>query len=157
MVDSQIDFDYKEVLKFNYIGEMMKILKDKLDYFHGTVVFGLNKQDESKMVAVYRKGAMLNDKNFPKFTWSEKTYDKEHVRIHFIAPNEVEMLTKSEIKKEMDVSNLKSQQSGFKIYEDTPIGDVLYITCETYRQNWKDAIQQGFFDKARGINLKKVA
>ena len=131
----------------------MKILKTKtikLDRFDGTVVFGLSKQDTSKMVAVYRKGAVLNDKQFKAFNWTQAADIKSQVRNYFVGSPE--MMTKSEIKKEMNISNLTSSQKGHSTkYKDTPIGDVLYVTYGTYRKNWTDAIQQGFFDKACSI------
>jgi len=138
----------------------MNTLSNELYHFTGPVVFGLSKQDGQKTVAVFRKGALLNDKNFPKFDWPDSIGKEDNIRHYWVAPHEAELMTQGEIKKEMNISNLKSDQLGWKIYYDTPIGDVLYITCGTYRRNWLASVQQGFFDKSRGINpdnIKKAA
>jgi|AntAceMinimDraft_5_1070358.scaffolds.fasta_scaffold236977_1 hypothetical protein len=124
--------------------------KKEKTYFNGTVVFGLNNSDPMNIVAVYRKGIVLNDTNFRPHNWLNGS-GKNQVRNYLIGQSET--MTKNEIASEMGISKLKSSQNGYRKFLNTKIGDVLVITYDTNRTNWTEANKLGFIDRAKKIHI----
>ena len=124
-------------------------------FFDGTVVFGLNGKDSINAVMVYHKGAVLNDTDFRPHKWPNWGDDpKTVVRHHIIASHEGQLMTKSEVCQLMGIKNLKSSQRGHRKFKNTLIGDVLYITYDTNRENWLEAHRVGFIDKKCKIDME---
>ena len=124
--------------------------------FKGTIVLGNNGSSNNPMVAVWRNGGFLNVKGAKPFRWT-RTDGKDAVRIYANAPYEVELISKSELMREMAVGRLASTQNGYKFYRNTAMGDVLYITYDTNQENWLDAVRHGFIDRAKQIHIPEAA
>ena len=133
-----------------------------LDRFKGTVVLGLNgDKDNHNAVAVWTLGAMLNEKSPEMHYW--KSWDLKDLTPEFFKKTVVrhypigkpEIMSKSQLKKAIGISSLPSSQRGHKIYKDTNIGDVLYITYDTNAWAMQEAIDVGFIDKKCQIKLDK--
>lgn len=127
--------------------------------FHGTVIFGMNNdKNNPDVVAVYDKGMVLNDPITKHHPWPNSSTQSwkgaATVRHYFVSPMlNKRIMRKSAAAKMLGISNLNSTQRGHKVYRDTPIGDVLYITCDTNLENWEEAQRIGFFDKHCQIHI----
>lgn len=140
---------------------MLKIdeKNNPLTLFKGVLVLGNNNKSDNPMVAVYNKGAILNDIDVrPHFwpNWSTEDVDHKVVRNYPIAPNEIKLMSKSSLKQLAGIKNLVSSQVGYRLYKDTLIGDLLYITYDTNHDCFQEAMRCGFIDRKTFINLDKA-
>jgi hypothetical protein len=166
--------------------DFQQVLRDitpSTDIFPGVVVFGNSMSSSNTTVAVYLKGAILNDMTPTRRLWPTDevnpitgqhfwdTHDVEGrieygtsmqtpeglpVRIHLIEPESVIFMSKDEIKKQMGIKNLHSQQGGFRGFKNTLIGDVLYLTMEDNYSQWSASVSAGYIDKRHRINKDKL-
>ncbi len=119
--------------------------------FNGVIVLAPNNNKNNPDICfVWRKGGALNDRNFTEHHWPGG-YGKNKVRHYPHDALHPDFLTKGSVKKEMGVSNLVSQEIGHKIYKDTKIGDVLYLTYDTNIENMMEVLRVGFIDKPYAV------
>jgi hypothetical protein len=133
-------------------------LRQGLKYYPVTVVLGLNKKydtSDNPLVSVWYKGVLANCKNHPGKQWPNWHTDalEGATRFYPIAHNEVELMNKGQIKQMLGIDNLKSNQNGYRLYKDTLIGDVLYITYDTNYDSWLEAVRCGIIDRDTSIHL----
>jgi len=136
---------------------MYRTLNKPLTDFNGVLVLGNNNQSDNPMVAVWFKGALLNDTNFRPHHWPNwNTGNVQHkvVRNYPKVPNEVELMSKSKFKQIAGIKNLVSQQIGYKLYKDPQIGDVLYMTYDTNHECFQESIRIGFIDRKTEIHIE---
>lgn len=129
-----------------------------IKFYPITVVLGLAKKadtSDNPLVAVWYKGIVANDKNHPGKQWPNWHTDAlgGATRFYPIAHNEVELMNKGQIKQMLGLENLVSNQGGYRLYKDTLIGDVLYITYDTNYESWLEAVRCGFIDRDTAIHL----
>ena len=158
--------------------QALKAITPSTDIFPGVVVFGNSMSSSNTTVAVYLKGAILNDMTPTRRLWPTDSpgqfWDTHNVegrakggcsfqtpaglpvRIHLIEPESVIFMSKDEIKKQMGIKNLHSQQGGFRGFKNTLIGDVLYLTMEDNYSQWSASVSAGYIDKRHKINKDKL-
>jgi len=132
--------------------------KKPMTLFTGVLVLGNNKKADNPMVAVYGKGAMLNDLDVKPHMWPNWTTDRVNhkvVRNYPVAPNEVELLSKSEFNAIAGIT-LKSSEHGYRLFRNTKLGDVLYITYDVNHACFLEAIRVGFIDKKTEMHIDKA-
>jgi hypothetical protein len=138
---------------------MFKKYNSNLIPFDGTLVLGLSHKSSNPMVAVWSKGALLNDTDFREHHWPNwNTVDyrpKKLVRNYPKVPGEVQIISKSEMAQSMGIAKLNSNEIGYKLYKDTLIGDVLYITYDTNHACWQESIRLGIIDRKTLIHLDR--
>jgi hypothetical protein len=145
--------------------------RSKLTSFDGVLVLALNKASDNPMCAVWPQGANLNDEYFTPHVWpnwsstfdtqegkvllwdESKQKNRQVIRHYAKVPGECVLMNKSELKTLMGITHLRSTNCGHRIFRDTPIGDVLYITYDTNADCFLEAISKGFIDKKCRINV----
>ena len=137
---------------------LKKTLDKPLVDFAGVLVLGLNGRADFTTVAVWWKGALLNDTNFREHSWpnwNTKTTDKPVIRHYPKVPGEVELMSKSEFKRLAGLMDLKSSQRGHKLYLDTLVGDVLYKTYDENKECFQESVRLGILDGHCEIHTDK--
>jgi len=132
--------------------------KKPMTQFDGVLVLGNNNKSDNPMVAVYGKGAMLNDLNPRPHMWPNWTTDRVNhkvVRNYPMVPNEVELLSKSEFNTMAGIT-LKSSENGYRLFRNTLLGDVLYITYDENHACFQEAIRCGFIDRKQEMHIDKA-
>ena len=136
---------------------MFRQYQSNLVSFDGILVLGNNHKSDNPMVAVWSKGALLNDTDFREHHWPNwNTQDykpKKLVRLYPKVPGEVQIISKAEMAQAMGIDKLNSRQNGYKFYGNTPIGNVLYITYDTNHECWQESIRLGIIDRHTEIHL----
>ena len=133
----------------------MLTLNKPLTDFTGVLVLGNNNQSDNPMVAVWPKGALLNDTNARPHSWpnwNTETVPHKVVRNYPKVPGEVMVMSKSKLKQLAGINNLVSSQIGYKVYKNTNIGDVLYITYDTNHECFQESIRLGIIDRKTEIH-----
>ena len=150
--------------------KLQKHNRSKLTSFDGVLVLALNKASDNPMCAVRPQGANLNDEYFVPHIWPNWSSTVDHegkvvlwdelkqrsrqvIRHYAKVPGECILMNKSELKTLMGIAHLRSSECGHRIFRDTPIGDVLYITYDTNEECFSEAIKLGFIDKKCRINV----
>jgi hypothetical protein len=120
--------------------------------FSGYIALGLNNhKDNTDLIIGYPNGGELNNTSVQPHNWPG---GNENFRARHYPAGEPEFFTKAELKRMMGISNLVSQEVGHKLYKDTNIGDVLYLTYGTNIINMIETLHTKFIDKMFCVNLK---
>ena len=125
-------------------------------YFNGTFVLGLNNNSKNHdAVAVWRDGAVLNQTGVKPHhwpNWDNNVFHNADVIRHTCIGN-YELMSKSQLKDQLGIKNVKSSQNGHKLFKDTKLGDVIYCTYDTNKENFSEALKVGFVDKKCKIHI----
>ena len=128
----------------------MLIKNNNLPYFSGTVALGLSHQSLNPMVAVWTRGIVLNDTAASPHQWPSP--DGRDAIANWPVGHPI-LINKSVLADQMKIIKLNSQEIGYKLYRETGIGDVLYITYDDNQLNWFEAIRLNRIDRRTKIHL----
>jgi len=121
-----------------------------LPFFRGTVALGVINQSLNPMVVVWNRGMVLNDpmESLPNELkhWCSSTFANWPVGNSFC-------VNKSVMAEQMGIGHLNSHVRGYKLYKDTKIGDVLYITIDNDQGLWTEAIMCNRIDRDVAITI----
>ena len=127
-------------------------------FFDGVVVVGPKGPSADNVVAVFSAGAVLNDTNIRNVVWStddgRKTTKELNCDVRHYFIGDKDLTTKTEMCKLLNIRKLVTADNGAKLYPNTPIGPVLYITVEDDMNYFYDCIKEGMIDSQTRINIE---
>ena len=133
-------------------GKCVEVLSrdNDLPFFSGTVALGVINQPLNPMVIVWTRGMRLNDPaaSLPMELkhWCSSTFANWPVGNSLC-------INKGTLSELMGIRHLNCHERGYRLYRDTKIGDVLYITIDNDPDRWTESILRNRIDLDVDINI----